>query len=160
VKAESARIYRHLVAFSRTHLHPHFISSASVSLPYISTANTPLYLITSFCIIQTFSNPTCSAFHHTALPTTATMSDTIKSPSHNAEAAPKFTERELQILGWAMQSLKSGPPEVSYNLPTYSCAPLTSSDRLRQARQLCRHDEPPFSQQRLGRPQEETHDPN
>ena len=35
------------------------------------------------------------------------MSDTIKSPSHSTEAAgPKFTERELQILGWAMQSLK------------------------------------------------------
>lgn len=24
-----------------------------------------------------------------------------------------FTEREMQMLGWAMQSLKSGPPEVS-----------------------------------------------
>lgn len=87
------------------------------------------------------------------------MSDTIKSPSHSTEAAgPKFTERELQILGWAMQSLKSGPPEVSHSLPTYSCTPLTSSDRLRQARQLRRHDEPSFSQQRLGRPQEEAHD--
>lgn len=25
----------------------------------------------------------------------------------------QFTDRELQMLGWAMQSLKTGPPEVS-----------------------------------------------
>lgn len=36
------------------------------------------------------------------------MSDTDKTTT----TANKFTERELQILGWAMQSLKSGPPEV------------------------------------------------
>ncbi|KAF2705412.1 hypothetical protein K504DRAFT_448967 [Pleomassaria siparia CBS 279.74] len=28
--------------------------------------------------------------------------------------APQFTDRELQLLGWAMQSLKSGPPDVDY----------------------------------------------
>ncbi|KAL5115279.1 hypothetical protein ACEQ8H_006791 [Pleosporales sp. CAS-2024a] len=27
-------------------------------------------------------------------------------------ANPAFTERELQMLGWAMQSLKTGPPEA------------------------------------------------
>ncbi|KAH6638323.1 hypothetical protein C7974DRAFT_471038 [Boeremia exigua] len=43
------------------------------------------------------------------------MSDTSKSPAPGAATeAPKFTERELQILGWAMQSLKSGPPEIDY----------------------------------------------
>lgn len=43
------------------------------------------------------------------------MSDTAKSPAPGAVSeAPKFTERELQILGWAMQSLKSGPPEVCF----------------------------------------------
>ncbi|KAF2831134.1 hypothetical protein CC86DRAFT_452289 [Ophiobolus disseminans] len=26
-----------------------------------------------------------------------------------------FTERELQMLGWAMQSLKTGPPEIDYD---------------------------------------------
>ncbi|KAJ4363702.1 hypothetical protein N0V95_001017 [Ascochyta clinopodiicola] len=41
------------------------------------------------------------------------MSDTVKSPTSGSSVeAPKFTERELQILGWAMQSLKSGPPEI------------------------------------------------
>ncbi|CAA9964602.1 hypothetical protein PTMSG1_07961 [Pyrenophora teres f. maculata] len=35
--------------------------------------------------------------------------------------APQFTERELQMLGWAMQSLKSGPPEIDYDkLATYA----------------------------------------
>ncbi|XPS70557.1 hypothetical protein M3J09_002770 [Ascochyta lentis] len=40
------------------------------------------------------------------------MSDTVKSPASGSSEAPKFTERELQLLGWAMQSLKSGPPEI------------------------------------------------
>ncbi|KAJ8112270.1 hypothetical protein OPT61_g5331 [Boeremia exigua] len=43
------------------------------------------------------------------------MSDSSKSPGSGASLeAPKFTERELQLLGWAMQSLKSGPPEIDY----------------------------------------------
>ncbi|KAJ4382920.1 hypothetical protein N0V86_002147 [Didymella sp. IMI 355093] len=43
------------------------------------------------------------------------MSDSAKSPAPGSSAAAvtaKFTERELQLLGWAMQSLKSGPPEI------------------------------------------------
>ncbi|KAF2847850.1 hypothetical protein T440DRAFT_402574 [Plenodomus tracheiphilus IPT5] len=40
------------------------------------------------------------------------MSDTEKVATPTAGAAPQFTERELQLLGWAMQSLKSGPPEI------------------------------------------------
>ena len=36
-------------------------------------------------------------------------------------ASQNFTEREMQMLAWAMQSLKSGPPDVS--LPS-SCHPL------------------------------------
>ncbi|KAH7123608.1 hypothetical protein B0J11DRAFT_316210 [Dendryphion nanum] len=36
------------------------------------------------------------------------MSDITTSP------APQFTERELLLLGFAMQSLKSGPPEIDY----------------------------------------------
>ncbi|KAJ5059870.1 hypothetical protein J3E72DRAFT_268844 [Bipolaris maydis] len=42
------------------------------------------------------------------------MSDTDKTTSANG-SAPQFTERELQLLGWAMQSLKSGPPEIDYD---------------------------------------------
>ena len=33
--------------------------------------------------------------------------------SDKGDTAPQFTERELQLLGFAMRSLKSGPPEVS-----------------------------------------------
>jgi hypothetical protein len=45
------------------------------------------------------------------------MSDSAKSPapaSATAATTANFTERELQLLGWAMQSLKSGPPEVGH----------------------------------------------
>ncbi|KAJ4990245.1 hypothetical protein SVAN01_04336 [Stagonosporopsis vannaccii] len=44
------------------------------------------------------------------------MSDTTQSPAPGAVVeAPKFSERDLQLLGWAMQSLKSGPPEIDYD---------------------------------------------
>jgi hypothetical protein len=36
-----------------------------------------------------------------------------------------FTERELQMLGWAMQSLKTGPPEVSTSFLALCCHHLT-----------------------------------
>lgn len=39
------------------------------------------------------------------------MSDTEKAPTG---ASSQFTERETQILAWAMQSLKSGPPEIDF----------------------------------------------
>lgn len=39
------------------------------------------------------------------------MSDN-DTPAAIAVPGPSFTERELQLLGWAMQSLKSGPPDV------------------------------------------------
>ncbi|EMD66959.1 hypothetical protein GGP41_005413 [Bipolaris sorokiniana] len=42
------------------------------------------------------------------------MSDTDKTTATNG-SAPHFTERELQLLGWAIQSLKSGPPEIDYD---------------------------------------------
>ncbi|KAI8940031.1 hypothetical protein NX059_003753 [Plenodomus lindquistii] len=42
------------------------------------------------------------------------MSDTGKVTTPTPGAAPQFSERELQLLGWAMQSLKSGPPEIDY----------------------------------------------
>ncbi|KAH9879398.1 hypothetical protein J1614_002838 [Plenodomus biglobosus] len=42
------------------------------------------------------------------------MSDTEKPAPPSAATSPQFTERELQLLGWAMQSLKSGPPEIDY----------------------------------------------
>jgi hypothetical protein len=50
------------------------------------------------------------------------MSDTEKTTATNGSAAT-FTERELQILCWAMQSLKSGPPEVRnrHHIPGYMC---------------------------------------
>lgn len=41
------------------------------------------------------------------------MSD-VGNDGAAAATVPSFTERELQMLGWAMQSLKSGPPEVSH----------------------------------------------
>ncbi|ORY19443.1 hypothetical protein BCR34DRAFT_582166 [Clohesyomyces aquaticus] len=41
------------------------------------------------------------------------MSDS-NSQGATPTASSQFTERELQILSWAMQSLKSGPPEVDY----------------------------------------------
>ncbi|KAF2261854.1 hypothetical protein CC78DRAFT_535309 [Lojkania enalia] len=41
------------------------------------------------------------------------MSDTAIGTTAPAPT-PVFTERELQMLGWAMQSLKSGPPEIDY----------------------------------------------
>jgi hypothetical protein len=30
-------------------------------------------------------------------------------------SSAQFTERELQMLGWAMQCLKTGPPEVAHS---------------------------------------------
>ena len=39
------------------------------------------------------------------------MSDN-ETGSTPAGSGAAFTERELQMLGWAMQSLKTGPPEV------------------------------------------------
>lgn len=47
------------------------------------------------------------------------MSDSAKSPAPGSStAAPtsNFSEREMQLLSWAMQSLKSGPPEVGHLL--------------------------------------------
>jgi hypothetical protein len=38
------------------------------------------------------------------------MSDNDNTAANGS--SPQFSERELQLLGWAMQSLKSGPPEV------------------------------------------------
>jgi hypothetical protein len=88
------------------------------------------------------------------------MSDASKSPNPSAPAeAPKFTERELQLLGWAMQSLKSGPPEVlSPHVPTFRNTALTSADRYGEARKLRRHVQPPLRRQRMGDSQEEAHD--
>ncbi|KAG9188710.1 hypothetical protein G6011_07415 [Alternaria panax] len=40
------------------------------------------------------------------------MSDNDNTAANGS--SPQFTERELQLLGWAMQSLKSGPPEIDY----------------------------------------------
>jgi hypothetical protein len=44
----------------------------------------------------------------TTTPPLTTMSDV----SANNAGGVAFTEREMQMLAWAMQSLKSGPPEV------------------------------------------------
>ncbi|KAK3061820.1 hypothetical protein LTS18_005373 [Coniosporium uncinatum] len=38
-----------------------------------------------------------------------------EAENNTTKAGSKFTERELALLGWAMQSLKSGPPEVDYD---------------------------------------------
>lgn len=43
--------------------------------------------------------------------------DNSATTNGNGNAATvQFTERELQMLAWAMQCLKSGPPDVSYLL--------------------------------------------
>lgn len=48
------------------------------------------------------------------------MSDkNSESGTGAATAGPQFTERELELLSYAMRSLKSGPPEV------YTCLPLS-----------------------------------
>jgi hypothetical protein len=68
-------------------------------------------------------------FHLLPYPTpTASMSDndnTTAAATATDGAAPQFTERELQLLGWAMQSLKSGPPEVRIACP---CLCIASTD--------------------------------
>ncbi|KAH5192524.1 hypothetical protein HBH68_146500 [Parastagonospora nodorum] len=40
------------------------------------------------------------------------MSDSNETGAASSTSA--FTDRELQMLGWAMQSLKTGPPEIDY----------------------------------------------
>ncbi|KAH7399596.1 hypothetical protein BKA66DRAFT_452173 [Pyrenochaeta sp. MPI-SDFR-AT-0127] len=62
------------------------------------------------------------------------MSDNENSGNN---ASPKFTERELQLLGWAMQSLKSGPPDVRLPSPPSRRMSLTFSDRLRETSCFC-----------------------
>ncbi|EDU50809.1 hypothetical protein PtrSN002B_004986 [Pyrenophora tritici-repentis] len=42
------------------------------------------------------------------------MSENDNPVSANG-GVPQFTERELQMLGWAMQSLKSGPPDIDFD---------------------------------------------
>ncbi|KAL5387508.1 hypothetical protein PMIN06_002153 [Paraphaeosphaeria minitans] len=43
------------------------------------------------------------------------MSESGNDAGASATASgPAFTEREMQMLAWAMQSLKSGPPDVDY----------------------------------------------
>lgn len=51
-----------------------------------------------------------SSFSHQK---TDIMSDADKSASDATNSGPKFSERELQLLGWAMQSIKGGPPDVN-----------------------------------------------
>ncbi|CAO2657061.1 Nn.00g058640.m01.CDS01 [Neocucurbitaria sp. VM-36] len=43
------------------------------------------------------------------------MSDNDKSGTAAPKVAADFNERELQMLGWAMQSVKSGLPEIDYH---------------------------------------------
>lgn len=60
--------------------------------------------------------PDAHTYQFTQLPPpSVTMSDSTKSPvpvTAPAASISKFSDREIQILSWAMQSLKSGPPEV------------------------------------------------
>lgn len=58
------------------------------------------------------------------------MSDNENNGAAANNAPPQFTERELQLLGWAMQSLKSGPPEVCLLASVLQRASLTIEDRL------------------------------
>jgi hypothetical protein len=80
------------------------------------------------------------------------MSDTGNDTAQANGAAPVFTEREMQMLAWAMQSLKSGAPEVGH--PILPILPrlilMCTSDRLRQARWLRRHEQPALRFERLG----------
>jgi len=70
------------------------------------------------------------------------MSDNDNTAVANG-SSPQFTERELQLLGWAMQSLKSGPPEVGHHSLSIPITLLTPAiDRLREARRLRRYGQP------------------
>ncbi|KAH7069310.1 hypothetical protein FB567DRAFT_555135 [Paraphoma chrysanthemicola] len=42
------------------------------------------------------------------------MSDSNNDTGAANGSSVQFTEREMQMLGWAMQSLKTGPPEIDY----------------------------------------------
>jgi hypothetical protein len=63
--------------------------------------------------------PHTSTYFHTLPPHSniIDMSDNKDNITAAKGDAPQFTERELQLLGWAMQSLKSGPPEVCSAFP-------------------------------------------
>jgi len=60
------------------------------------------------------------------------MSDSNETGAATSTSA--FTDRELQMLGWAMQSLKTGPPEVPYYplriSPSASNTPQIDYERL------------------------------
>ena len=81
------------------------------------------------------------------------MSDNDNTAAANG-SSPQFTERELQLLGWAMQSLKSGPPEVRLqSLSNDDLLPTFAVDRLRQARRLRWYEQSALGYQRLGQDQ-------
>jgi hypothetical protein len=84
------------------------------------------------------------------------MSDAAPTSAAATGGSAQFTERELQMLGWAMQSLKTGPPEVRTSTLPYTHHPTNAlQDRLREARRLRRHGQPALRQQRLGQNQEQ-----
>ena len=77
------------------------------------------------------------------------MSDTDNTGAAASGPAPTFTERELQMLGWAMQSLKSGPPEVS-SPALIRIRRSLSLDRLREVGRLRWHGQPALCLKCLG----------
>jgi hypothetical protein len=70
-------------------------------------------------------------------------------------ASPAFTEREMQMLGWAMQSLKTGPPEVRplpFTTHPVPPNPLRSTTRSSLASQACPTRAPPATPGPRSRP--------
>jgi hypothetical protein len=120
VRQYSVRVSGRGAAFG-THLHLSSVGSIALvtplrthSLPLTSliASSSPLFT-TTLSIYSTSQLPTS---FHTQLPYIINMSDNDNTPAATG-SAPQFTERELQLLGWAMQSLKSGPPEVGFASP-------------------------------------------
>jgi hypothetical protein len=114
------------VSFSRIHSHlPAILNIALAWQPAQHKTSSPPHLTSSHPHRKPSSDISahhiCTFYshiviHYHILPphhiTSINMSDNETGITAAAGAGAAFTERELQMLGWAMQSLKTGPPEV------------------------------------------------
>ena len=88
--------------------HLHLPDIALIALVSSHTYNLRL----TFSPVYHLHCPSIYVFFKTSIYTSHNMSEN-GNPVSASVSASRFTERELQLLGWAMQSLKSGPPDVS-----------------------------------------------
>lgn len=86
------------------------------TLDDLGTAFTSLHQLSCLNILHSqvlTSIQTSLPYTHTVLKHFQTSSSIIEmSDTQGTPADTLFTERESKMLGWVMQSLKSGPPEV------------------------------------------------